>query len=68
MTTGADRRAARLAAGQWSVLDYGELVACGLTPAAIRVRVQRGVLHRIHVGVYAWGHHNIPLEGTGWPR
>ena len=63
MTTGADRRAAQLAAGQWSVLDYGELVACGLTPSAIRVRVQRGVLHRIHVGVYGWGHHNIPLEG-----
>ena len=63
MTTGADRRAARLAAGQWSVLDYGELLACGLTPSAIKVRVRRGVLHRIYVGVYAWGHHNIPVEG-----
>ena len=63
MTTDADRKAARLAAGQWSVLDYDDLLACGLTPMAIRVRVERGILHRLYYGVYAWGHHNIPLEG-----
>jgi hypothetical protein len=63
VTTGADRRAARLAAGQWSVLHYDELVACGLTEMAIRVRVRRGILHPLFRAVYAWGHHNVPTEG-----
>ena len=24
---------------------------------------RRGILHRLYHGVYAWGHHNIPVEG-----
>jgi hypothetical protein len=63
VTTDADRNAARLAAGQWSILDYDDLLACGLTPMAIRVRLKRGILHRLYHRVYAWGHHNVPVEG-----
>src|SRR4051794_26794281 len=59
----ADQRVARLAAGQWGVVTWGELIGCGLTPAAIRVRLERGQLHRLHRGVYAVGHPNVCLEG-----
>jgi very-short-patch-repair endonuclease len=44
---------ARLAAGQWSVLDTDDLYACGLTPNAIATRVANGRLFRVHRGVYA---------------
>jgi hypothetical protein len=62
-TTPPDARAAKLAAGQWSVLTLDELRACGFTYSAVKVRVARGVLHPLYEAVYAWGHHNIPLEG-----
>jgi hypothetical protein len=52
-----------LAAGQWSVVTHDELRECGLSDKAIRTRVARGVLHRLYLGVFAWGHHNIPTEG-----
>src|SRR5688572_22090055 len=61
--TTPDARAAKRAAGQWSVLHYDELLDCGLTPMAIRTRVARGVLHPLYRAVFAWGHHNIPTEG-----
>src|SRR6478672_6323743 len=57
-----EKAAARLAAGQWSVLSTAELIACGFDKDSIRVRVGR-VLHPLHWGVYAWGHKNIPIEG-----
>jgi hypothetical protein len=59
----ADRAVARLAASQWGVVTFAELVACGLSPKAIETRVRRGSLHRLYRGVYAVGHHNISLEG-----
>jgi hypothetical protein len=52
-----------LAAGQWGVVHYDELRECGLTVAAIRSRVARGILHPFYQAVYAWGHHNIAVEG-----
>jgi hypothetical protein len=58
-----DARAARLAAGQWSILDVGDLYACGFSYGAIKVRVRKAILHPIYRGVYAWGHRNVPLEG-----
>jgi hypothetical protein len=61
--TTPDGRAAKLAAGQWSVLHYDELRGCGLSPDAIRTRVARGTLHPLYLAVFAWGHHNIPTEG-----
>jgi hypothetical protein len=62
-TTSPDARAARLAAGQWSVVTLDNLRACGLSYSAVKVRVARGVLHQLYKGVFAWGHHNIPTEG-----
>jgi hypothetical protein len=62
-TTAPDARAARLAAGQWSVVTLDGLRGCGLTYSAVKARVARGILHPLYKGVYAWGHHNIPTEG-----
>jgi hypothetical protein len=62
-TTSPDARAARLAAGRWSVVTLDDLRACGLSYSAVKVRVARGVLHPLYTGVYAWGHHNIPTDG-----
>src|SRR5215218_6131398 len=61
--TTPDARAARLAAGQWGVVTHGELRECGLSPKAIRTRVARGILHPLYLAVFAWGHHNISVEG-----
>jgi hypothetical protein len=63
VTTRPDVRAARLAAGQWSILEIAELYACGLTYSEVKVRVRLGHLHRFYRGVYAWGHPNVPQEG-----
>jgi hypothetical protein len=61
--TTPDARAAKLAAGQWSVLHYDELIECGLSRRQVQVRVARGVLHPLYRAIFAWGHHNIPTEG-----
>jgi very-short-patch-repair endonuclease len=42
---------------------FEELSRCGLDYAAVTVRVRNGRLHRVHRGVYAVGHPNLPLEG-----
>lgn len=54
---------ARRAAGQWGVLSFDELLACGLSRGAVGARVRNGRLHRIHRGVYAVGHAGLPLQG-----
>jgi hypothetical protein len=58
-----DARVAKRAAAQWGVVHYDELLACGLSPDAIRTRVSRGILHPLYRAVFAWGHHNIATEG-----
>lgn len=63
VTTLADREVARLAAGQWGIVTYAELIACGLSPKAIEIRVARRSLHRLYRGVFAVGHHNVTIEG-----
>ena len=45
------------------MLTTAELVECGLTHQAIWWRSRRGYLHRLHVGVWAVGHSNPPIEG-----
>jgi Protein of unknown function (DUF559)/Transcriptional regulator, AbiEi antitoxin len=45
------------------VLSLDELRACGLDRQAVSVRVRNGHLHRLHRGVYAVGHPNVPLNG-----
>ena len=54
---------AELAADQWGVLSLHELLQCGVSDDGVERRVRSGHLHRIHRGVYAVGHPNIPLEG-----
>ena len=63
LDVGPDIRVARLAADEWGVLSTRELRACGLSGDAVTHRVRKGLLHRMHRGVYAVGHANPPLEG-----
>ena len=63
LDTRPDVRVARRAAEQWGVLSLDELRDCGLSSDAVSVRVANGRLHRLHRGVYAVGHANVPLEG-----
>ncbi len=59
----ADIQVAHLAAAQWGILSFDELVVCGLSAHAVGVRVRNGRLHPMHRGVYAVGHANPPVEG-----
>ena len=58
-----DTAIARLAAEQWGVLSLHDLLQCGVSAGGVKRRLQSGRLHRLHRGVYAVGHPNIPLEG-----
>jgi len=58
-----DLRVAALAGERFGVLDHHELLACGLSAKAIRVRRRRGGLLRLHPGVYAVGHAPLRREG-----
>jgi hypothetical protein len=62
-STPPDIGLAILAAEQEGVVSTRQLHALGFDTAAIRVRVRRGQLHRIHHGVYAVGHAAISLRG-----
>jgi very-short-patch-repair endonuclease len=62
-TRRADASVAALAGSQWGVVDVDQLHAAGLNDRAIARRVERGLLHPKHRGVYAVGHPHIPLEG-----
>lgn len=44
------------------VIDHGELLECGLSPAGVQRRLRNGRLYRIHEGVYSVGHANLSLE------
>jgi very-short-patch-repair endonuclease len=59
-----DREVALLAARQHGVVAHGQLTALGISPGAIRYRLENGRLHRLHVGVYAVGHPAITTRGT----
>jgi hypothetical protein len=63
VTTPPGVRAARLAAGQWSILALADLLACGLTYSGVKVLVRQGHLHPLYRGVFAWGHPNVAQEG-----
>ena len=51
-----DQRVAEVAERQHGRIRFDQLVGCGLDDAAIRRRVHKGHLYRLHVGVYAVGH------------
>ena len=48
-----DAAIATLAAAQHAVVPLAQLLAVGLSRSAIGKRVERGVLHRVHRGVYS---------------
>jgi very-short-patch-repair endonuclease len=58
-----DTRLARLAGRQYGVVARTQLLALGFTRSAIATRVRGGRLHRLHSGVYAVGHAQVPVKG-----
>ena len=50
-----DRIIGVVAAQQDSVITWEQLRYLGLGPGAIEHRVKRGLLHRLHPGVFCWG-------------
>jgi very-short-patch-repair endonuclease len=54
---------AELAGRQHGVVALDQLEALRLSPSGVRSRVARGLLHRIHYGVYAVGHPLLSAKG-----
>lgn len=52
-----------MAAGQQGMVAHRQLIALGLTAEAIQHWRRRGLLHQVHVGVYAVGHTAISAGG-----
>jgi very-short-patch-repair endonuclease len=63
MPPSVDWGLAELAARQHGVVALPQLVTLGLSAVAVRARVARGKLHRIHRGVYAVGHSVLTPHG-----
>jgi Transcriptional regulator, AbiEi antitoxin/Protein of unknown function (DUF559) len=59
-----EMRVARLAAAQFGVVTAAQLRSLGVEERTTRERAQRGVLHRIHRGVYAVGHPWLSPDGV----
>ncbi len=64
MHTRPDRAIAALAARQHGVVSRAQLEAIGLGRGAIQNRLARGLLHRLHQGVYAVGHRRLTGDGA----
>jgi hypothetical protein len=54
---------ARLASRQHGVVSLAQLAGAGVSRSTIVRRTRKGVLHRIHRGVYAIGHTGLSDEG-----
>src|SRR3954447_8509483 len=61
-----DHQIAVVAAAQQGVIDHGQLLAIGLSPAAIGRRIASGSLHPKYRGVYAVGHPMLSPAGRRW--
>ena len=66
LTTRDEPGLAELATRQHGVVSLAQLQAAGLSADAVGRRVKRGLLHRIHRGVYAVGHRRIGARGHLW--
>jgi|SRR5215211_6104123 len=58
-----DAAIARIADRQHGTVSLPKLNAPGLTSSAVRKRIQRGLLHPIHRGVYAVGRPGLTAKG-----
>jgi hypothetical protein len=54
---------AALARRQHGVIAFQQLLAAGLGPSSVALRVSAGRLHRLHRGVYAVGHQALTHRG-----
>lgn len=61
-----DHEIAVVAARQGGAIAHAQLLATGLSTAAIQRRVRAGRLHARHRGVYAVGHPRLTAEGVRW--
>lgn len=66
LDTGGDPAVAALAIVQHGPVSVAQLRAAGLRDDAIKHRVRRGRLHRVHRGVYAVGHPRLDARGRLW--
>jgi very-short-patch-repair endonuclease len=58
-----DRAVAELAKRQHGVVARGQLLRLGLGRRAIAVRIERGLLHEVFLGVYVFGTRRITRKG-----
>jgi hypothetical protein len=61
--SGRDRALSALAGRQNSVVSSVQLFELGFTYEEVRRRVERGILHQLHRGVYAVGHPKLVAKG-----
>jgi hypothetical protein len=54
---------AGLAGRQFGVVTVAQLRAAGIASDTVTRRVQRGALHRVHPGVYAYVHAGLSRDG-----
>lgn len=62
-TVAIEARIGELAARQHGVVARWQLAAISVTPSMIESRLTRGLLIRLHRGVYAVGHRRLRIEG-----
>jgi very-short-patch-repair endonuclease/predicted transcriptional regulator of viral defense system len=58
-----DRAIGDLARSQYGIVSLDQLADLGISRDRVRGRVRRGILHRVHRGVYAVGHCHLSREG-----
>jgi predicted transcriptional regulator of viral defense system/very-short-patch-repair endonuclease len=58
-----DERIAQVAEMQHGAITVAQLRRCGLGDSGVRRRAARGLLHRLHRGVYVPGHRRLPPLG-----
>ncbi len=62
-TRARERRLARLATRQHGVVARRQLISIGFDENGIKLRLDSGRLHQLHIGVYAVGHARLSQHG-----